>query len=118
MKRAFLAVCALGFGLALSGCVVGDMGARFQKTVEESRPLAANGELRLENTNGSVRLTAWDEPRVKIEAVKHVLVEPALFGLQRRADTHHTVERPRTLGRAHQAKIRDTPGLQVIQLFS
>jgi len=82
MKRAFLAVCALGFGLALSGCVVGDMGARFQKTVEESRPLAANGELRLENTNGSVRLAAWDEPRVKIEAVKHAGTERALEELQ------------------------------------
>lgn len=82
MKRAFLAVWALGFGLAFSGCVVGDMGTPFKKTVEESRPLAANGEFRLENTNGGVRLAAWDEPRVRIEAVKHARTERALEELE------------------------------------
>jgi hypothetical protein len=83
MKRALLALCALGVGLALPGCVAGDLGGTpFRKTVEESRPLAANGEFRLENTNGSVRVTAWDEPRVRIEAVKHARSERALEELQ------------------------------------
>ena len=82
MKRAFLAVCALGVGLALSGCVAGNFGTPFRKTVEESRPLAATGELRLENTNGSVRVTAWDEPRVRIEAIKHARSERALEELR------------------------------------
>ncbi|HEX9187431.1 MAG TPA: DUF4097 family beta strand repeat-containing protein [Vicinamibacteria bacterium] len=83
MKRGFLAWGVVGLAAALSGCVAGDFGgSRFQKTVEESRPLAANGELRLENTNGSIRLAAWDEPRVKIEAVKHAGTERALDELK------------------------------------
>ena len=82
MKRAWLAVCSLVAGLALSGCVAGDFGAPFRTTVEESRPLAANGEFRLQNTNGSVRVTGWDQPRVRIEAVKHARSERALEELK------------------------------------
>ena len=69
-------------GLLLTGCIGGNFGMPFQKTVDESRPLAANGEFELENTNGSVRLTTWDEPRVRIEAVKHAGSERALEELK------------------------------------
>ena len=69
-------------GLLLTGCIGGSFGTPFQKTVDESRPLAANGEFELENTNGSVRLTTWDEPRVRIEAVKHAGSERALEELK------------------------------------
>jgi hypothetical protein len=81
MKRAWLALGSVA-ALALSGCVAGGFGTPFQETVDESRPLAANGELSLENTNGSVRLAAWDEARVRIEAVKHAASERALEELK------------------------------------
>jgi hypothetical protein len=83
MKRLFLAACSLAAGLALTGCVGGDFGMMpFEKTVDETRPLAANGEFSLENTNGTVKLVAWDEARVRIEAVKHAASERALEELQ------------------------------------
>jgi hypothetical protein len=82
MKRGFLAACSLATGLVLTGCIGGDFGMRFRATVDETRPLSATGELSLENTNGSVRLAAWDEPRVRIEAVKHARSERALEELK------------------------------------
>jgi hypothetical protein len=82
MKRAFLVAGALVLGVALNGCIGGDFGMPFRATVDETRPLAANGEFSLENTNGSVRLASWDEPRVRIEAVKRARSERALEELQ------------------------------------
>jgi hypothetical protein len=82
MKRGLLAVCSLALTLALTGCIGGDFGPAFQATVDESRPLAAHGEFSLENTNGSVRVTTWDEPRVRIEATKHAGSERALSELR------------------------------------
>jgi hypothetical protein len=82
MKRGFLTATALSAGLLLTGCIGGDFGARFEKTIDESRPLAANGVFELHNTNGSVRLVSWDEPRVRIEAVKRAGSERALEELK------------------------------------
>ena len=82
MKRGFLTAVALSAGLLLTGCIGGSFGMPFQKTVDETRPLAASGEFELQNTNGSVRLTTWDEPRVRIEAVKHASSERALDDLK------------------------------------
>src|SRR5690349_571872 len=33
-------------------------------------PLTANGRIELENINGAVHIIAWDENRVKVDAVK------------------------------------------------
>jgi hypothetical protein len=82
MRRAFHVAGALGLGLVLNGCIGGDFGAPFRATVDETRPLAATGEFSLENTNGSVRLAAWDEARVRIEAVKRARSERALEDLK------------------------------------
>ena len=82
MKRLFVAACSLAAGLVLTGCVDGALGMPFEKTVDETRPLAANGEFSLENTNGTVKLVAWDEPRVRIEAVEHAASERALEELK------------------------------------
>jgi hypothetical protein len=82
MKRGFLAACSLAASLVLTSCIHGDFGMRFRATVDETRPLPAHGELSLENTNGTVRLTTWDEPRVRIEAVKHAGSERALEELK------------------------------------
>jgi hypothetical protein len=82
MKRGILAVIGLLAVLPLGGCVGGDFGMPHQATVDETRPLAAGGTLSLENTNGEVSVTAWDEARVRIEAVKHAGSERALEELQ------------------------------------
>ena len=82
MKRGFLAACSLAASLILTSCIGGDFGMPFEKAVDETRPLATNGEFSLENTNGTVKLVAWDEPRVRIEAVKHAASERALEELK------------------------------------
>lgn len=76
-----LAVALVG-SLALGGCVDGNFGMHSRESVDETRPLAANGEFTLENTNGSVKVATWDEPRVRIEAVKHAASERALEELK------------------------------------
>ena len=82
MNRGFLAACSLAAGLALTGCIGGNLGMPFEKTVDETRPLPVNGEFSLENTNGTVKLVTWDEPRVRIEAVKRAASESALEELR------------------------------------
>jgi hypothetical protein len=83
MPRRFLGVRSLTLGSALSaafvlgGCV-GDLAMPHRATVTETRPLAANGRLDLQNTNGRVEVDAWDEAQVRIEAVKHAASEHAL----------------------------------------
>jgi hypothetical protein len=104
MKRAWIALCSVA-GLALSGCIGGDFGTPARETLEESRPLAANGTFSLENTNGSVRLAAWDEAKVRIEATKHARSEHALKELQveivgegDRVSIHTRYPRPHWMG--------------------
>jgi DUF4097 and DUF4098 domain-containing protein YvlB len=113
MKRAFLAAGPLAAMLALSGCVAGDFGLRVHDSVEESRPLAAGGEFSLQNTNGTVTITAWDEPRVLVEATKAASSERALKELEvvvEGEDNRVTVKtvypRPRWLGGAGKVDYR------------
>jgi hypothetical protein len=82
MRRALHLVLALSLGIVVNGCIGGDLGTPFRATVDETRPLAANGELELENTNGSVRLVAWDEAKVRVEATKRAASERALEELK------------------------------------
>jgi hypothetical protein len=84
MRRALAVALALSLGLVLNGCIEGHghFGMPFRASVDETRPLAANGELSLQNTNGSVRLVAWDEAKVRIEATKRASSERALEELR------------------------------------
>lgn len=82
MKRLLAVGLGLTASLTLSGCMHGDWGMSHRATVEESRPLAMDGRFSLENTNGRVEVTAWDEARVAIEATKHAHSERALEELQ------------------------------------
>jgi hypothetical protein len=68
--RTALAVLA---SLALAGCIgPGGFpgGNAYRENVDLARPLAPNGEVTLDNTNGRVRVATWDEARVRIEATK------------------------------------------------
>ncbi|HSD67222.1 MAG TPA: DUF4097 family beta strand repeat-containing protein [Vicinamibacteria bacterium] len=83
MRRALHVAVGLGLGLVLTGCIGGgDFGRPYRASVDETRPLAATGELSLENTNGSVHLVAWDEAKVRVEAVKRARSERALEELK------------------------------------
>jgi hypothetical protein len=113
MKRAFHVAGAMVLGFVLNGCIGGDFGMPFRATVDETRPLAANGEFSLENTNGSVHLATWDEARVRIEAVKRAGSERALQELQveivgegDRLSVRTRYPRPRWLGGAGSVEYR------------
>jgi Toastrack DUF4097 len=82
MKRCWLAVVPVVAALWLSGCYVGDLGYSYRESVDETRSLSANGTFRLENTNGRVTVSTWDEPRVRIEAEKAAGSRHALQDLE------------------------------------
>ena len=84
MKRLLSAGFALSAALAVSGCMHGGDwgGTAFKATSSESRPLAKNGRFSLENTNGRVEVTGWDEAQVKIEATKRAGSERSLEELR------------------------------------
>jgi DUF4097 and DUF4098 domain-containing protein YvlB len=82
MRRALHIALALSLGIVVNGCIGGNLGLPFRGTVDETRPLAANGEIELSNTNGSVRIVAWDEAKVRVEATKRAASERALEELK------------------------------------
>jgi hypothetical protein len=82
MRRGLLSLAVVS-SLALSGCVgMGDFGLNARATVSESRPLAKDGRFELENVNGRVEVTGWDEAKVSIEATKHAATDRALEDLR------------------------------------
>ncbi len=52
--------------------------ATLQKEFNQSYALADTGQVRLDNVNGKVRITAWDRAEVKVEAVKLAETEEEL----------------------------------------
>jgi hypothetical protein len=52
--------------IALAGCHHGTIAVH--DTIEETRPLAADGTLDIGNTNGRIEIEAWDREEVWIEA--------------------------------------------------
>jgi hypothetical protein len=73
--RPLLAPLLLASTLA-SGCLSHTLSAR--DTLEETRPLDADGRFTLENTNGSVELETWDRNEVRIRAERRASSERRL----------------------------------------
>ncbi len=64
-----------------AGCIFAafqDSTYRFKEEITKTYPLAADGTFSLENTNGIVRVTAWEKPEVEIKAVKSTAREDDL----------------------------------------
>jgi DUF4097 and DUF4098 domain-containing protein YvlB len=59
MKTTHLILCLAAFGAALST-------AQASSAVDETRAMPANGLLQVENTAGSIEITAWDKAEVHI----------------------------------------------------
>jgi hypothetical protein len=77
MRLRLLSLVVLS-GLGLGGCVGGDWGLHAQAAVSETRPLAKDGRFELENTNGRIEISAWDEAKVSIDATKRAASERRL----------------------------------------
>jgi hypothetical protein len=82
MKRGFFAAGPVLAIAWLAGCVDGGFGPAVRESVSQTRPMSPTGRLSLENTNGSVHVGTWDEPRVRIDATKTAATRQALERLE------------------------------------
>src|SRR5580658_4621694 len=57
----------------LAGCdaVLGDGWDRYQEDFHYSYPLSANGRIEVENFNGPVEISGWDQSNVEISGTKY-----------------------------------------------
>jgi putative adhesin len=81
MRRFGLSLAVVA-SLALPGCGRADWGLNARSSFSETRELAKDGRFELENTNGRVEITAWDETKVSIEGTKRARSERALDELR------------------------------------
>jgi DUF4097 and DUF4098 domain-containing protein YvlB len=86
------AMPALGAALLLSGCAfdIGDFGnsERYQSDFHYSYDLAPDGRVNVENFNGSVEISGWDENKVDIAGTKYAASEELRDAIQ--IETHNT----------------------------
>ena len=85
MANGFRALgAAMLAGVLGAGCQVGAGFARedYKEELHQTYPLAADGRVSLGNVNGSVRLSVWDRPEVRLDAVKSARSEKDLEKLQ------------------------------------
>ena len=70
-------ILALGTALLLSGCIIGDFGPsdRYQTDFHYSYTMQANGRVNLDNFNGSVEITGWDQDKVEINGTKYAVTQ-------------------------------------------
>jgi len=68
----------------LSGCDLEDFGDanRYQAEFRETHPLPAGGRLYLENFNGSIDISGWDQPTAEISGTKYASSQSALDALK------------------------------------
>jgi len=92
MKRALVTISILAVAVltvaskqvpsAKAACLLSQLGQldylsepqkpdELREDFHQSYPLSANGRVSLENINGGVRITVWDQNQVKVDAVKH-----------------------------------------------
>ncbi|MEO6391044.1 MAG: DUF4097 family beta strand repeat-containing protein [Pyrinomonadaceae bacterium] len=81
IKRILL---VLGLVAAILPLTVGRSWAQSEVTqdFQQSYPLAANGRISLENINGSVHISTWDQNEVKVVAVKRAYRQERLDEVQ------------------------------------
>ena len=96
MDRRLSAGIALFAALTLSACVDGSWGDRVRASVSETRPMAKDGKFSLDNTNGRIEVTGWDEARVSIEATKRAGSDRALREMEIEIDEDDGDVRVRT----------------------
>lgn len=64
-------------------------GAVVTEEFHHTYPLAADGRIELENINGAVHITAWDQNEVKVDAVKRAHDDARLKDIEIRVNAHN-----------------------------
>jgi predicted Ser/Thr protein kinase/type II secretory pathway pseudopilin PulG len=55
---------------SLNGSTANATTLKFAEELHQTYPLAADGRISLDNVNGTVRISVWDRPEVKLDAIK------------------------------------------------
>lgn len=87
---------AVLLGLSTLGCHDGGGFLGSHESVVETRDLEATGRFELENVNGAIAITTWNEPRVRIEADKAAATAEALRDLTVEIEGEGSTVRVRT----------------------
>ncbi|NJB85902.1 hypothetical protein GGR26_001670 [Lewinella marina] len=58
--------------LALPGIALARPGTVFEKKISESFPIRSDGQVRLDNRYGEIKVVTWSQPRVKIDVLIQV----------------------------------------------
>lgn len=66
-----------------------DDGAVVTEEFHHTYPLAADGRIDLQNINGAVHITAWDQNEVKVDAVKRAHDDNRLKNIEIRVNAHN-----------------------------
>jgi hypothetical protein len=76
MLRALILLPAL----LLTGCIYADFGPseRFRDSFHYSYDLQPGGRVSLENSNGSIEISGWDQNKVEVDGEKYASTEAAL----------------------------------------
>src|SRR5579862_8561096 len=85
-NRRFATWCGAGLGIflalilnvALAHAFDEDDNAAAREEFHQTYPLTANGRIELENINGAVHISVWDQNQVKVDAVKRARDEQRL----------------------------------------
>lgn len=90
------AAAILVLGLVPVGCHDGGGFLGSHESVAETRDLEAAGRFELENVNGAITISTWNEPRVRIEAEKSAANDQALRNLRVEIEGEGSTVRVRT----------------------
>jgi DUF4097 and DUF4098 domain-containing protein YvlB len=64
--------------------------SKYKAEFHQTYPLAANGRVELENVNGAVHITAWDQNQVKVDAIKYAGSQKRLDEMQIQVNSNAT----------------------------
>ncbi len=90
----FRSIPLVGTALLLSGCIIGDgdfsfgPSDRYQTDFHQAYDVSPGAHLSLENFNGAVEISGWDENKVDISGTKYAATEQLRDSL--RIDIHNT----------------------------
>ena len=84
MQSRILVLPLIPLLVILAGCDLYDFGdlSRFKEDFHQSHPLKPGGRLYLENLNGSVQISGWDQETADIGGTKYATSEAALQALR------------------------------------
>lgn len=84
MRRQTALLAILPALLLATGCDIENFGdpTRYQAEFKESHPMEFRGRFYLENFNGSVEISGWDQPTAEITGTKYAASESALDAIK------------------------------------